>query len=272
MGSKHDTVLLPCKDGSHRCPVVLLAQDGPLTRIVWHALERDFGRVPLVIEESVPVLQLLRRRVKSLGIIPVLGQVLFRSVIYPPLAVRSKNRVRTIKAEFGLDDSPVTGPILSTRSVNSDSARLQLKELDPVVVVVCGTRIIGKQTLSSLRASFINMHAGITPLYRGVHGGYWALAEGHPELVGTTIHRIDEGIDTGGVIEQGFFNIRPEDSFATYPYLHVGTGIPLLVKAVRCALDGGLAVQQDPVPGPSRLWYHPTFWGYLATRIGRGVR
>jgi folate-dependent phosphoribosylglycinamide formyltransferase PurN len=37
-----------------------------------------------------------------------------------------------------------------------------------------------------------------------VHGGYWALAENNPQLVGTTVHFVDTGIDTGEVIEQSF--------------------------------------------------------------------
>ena len=42
------------------------------------------------------------------------------------------------------------------------------------------------------------MHAGITPQYRGVHGGYWAVVNNDPEHCGVTIHFVDKGIDTGG--------------------------------------------------------------------------
>ncbi len=53
------------------------------------------------------------------------------------------------------------------------------------------------------------MHAGITLRYRGVHGGYWALAEQHPEWVGTTVHLVDPGIDTGGILAQSTFERVP---------------------------------------------------------------
>jgi hypothetical protein len=257
--------------GSGRCQLVLLAQDGPLTRIVWHALEREFGMFPVLVEEPVPVLQFLRRRVKRLGIVTVLGQILFRSVVHPILSWRGRSRIDAIKTDLGLDDSPLDGSVISVPSVNSDAARQVLKELDPAVIIVSGTRILGKETLASVRATFINMHAGITPRYRGVHGGYWALAEGNPDLVGTTIHVLDEGIDTGGIIEQAFFQVSRQDSLATYPYLHAGVGIPLLVQAINRALDGELVIQPEALTDSS-LRYHPTVWGYLRQRILRGVR
>ncbi|MGH2554324.1 MAG: formyl transferase [Actinomycetota bacterium] len=259
-------------DNEHRSYLILLGQDGSLTRIVWHALEREFGPFPAILEEPVPVLQLLRRRVKKLGFIAVLGQLLFRTIAYPFLQFLGRKRIDAIKREFGLDDSPIVGPVVRVPSVNSDVARQVLRDLDPAVVVVGGTRIIGKETLGSVPATFINMHAGITPRFRGVHGGYWALADGHPELVGTTVHLVDEGIDTGGVIDQALVHVSPSDSFATYPYLQTGSGIPLLVKAVGQALDGNLETKHEESAQPSRLRFHPTLWGYLAKRVSKGVR
>ena len=101
----------------------------------------------------------------------------------------------------------------------------------------------------------INTHAGLTPRHRGVHGGYWALAEGHPELVGTTVHLIDEGIDTGAVLGRAHFSPTRRDSVATYPYLHLAAGLPLLAEQVQLTLRGGMPVQvDDGAPqGGSRL-------------------
>ena len=61
--------------------------------------------------------------------------------------------------------------------------------------------------LGSLGCPVVNVHAGITPRYRGVHGGYWALAERHPEWVGTTVHLVDPGIDTGAILAQATFDV-----------------------------------------------------------------
>ena len=94
----------------------------------------------------------------------------------------------------------------------------------------------GSWSRSAVRS--INMHAGITPRYRGVHGGYWALAEQHPEWVGTTVHLVDPGIDTGGILAQATFEVTGEDTIATYPDLHLVHGLPLLGAQVDKVMAG----------------------------------
>ena len=263
----------PLPAESNNGKVVLLAQDDDSTRAVYHALAKEFPDVTVVMEQSVSRGQLVKRRVKRLGVFPVVGQLLFVTLVVPVLRRRSRRRIDRIRAEHGLDLSPIRGGVVHVPSVNSAEAREALRRIGPRVVVVNGTRIIGKDTLKAVDAPFVNTHAGITPLYRGVHGGYWALAEGRPELVGTTVHLVDEGIDTGGPLAQVTFPVSDEDSFATYPYLHVAYGIPRLVAIVRQALNGGgLAPQADHGDLPSRLRYHPTLWGYLSTRLTKGVR
>ena len=226
----------------------------------------------VILEEPVSRYQLLRRRMKKLGLSTVAGQVIFMLLINPVLRRTGARRIESIKREFGLDDSAIDSAVIRVPSVNSDETRRVLRRLDPEVVIVNGTRIIGRETLSAVTAPFINMHAGITPLYRGVHGAYWALAEGRPDLAGTTVHLVDEGIDTGSIIEQVKFSVSDEDSFATYPYLHTAAGIAILVKAIRKALERALKTHQQTADLPSKLRYHPTIRQYLTTLIMKRVK
>jgi folate-dependent phosphoribosylglycinamide formyltransferase PurN len=55
------------------------------------------------------------------------------------------------------------------------------KELKPDLLIVNGTRILSKKTLESVSAPFVNIHTGITPAYRGVHGGYLGSSQGAEE-------------------------------------------------------------------------------------------
>ena len=253
-------------------PIVLLAGEGPTARIVFHALRREFGEISVILEERPCRMRMLRRRLKTLGLATVAGQVLFQSVVRPLLALTGSRRIEAIKRAYDLDDSPIDVPIHHVPSANSAEARQALHQLDPAVVVVIGTRILSAETLACSTAPFINTHGGITPLYRGVHGGYWALAEGRPDLAGTTVHLIDRGIDTGPVLGQATFAVSPGDSFATYPYLHAAAGLPILIDAVRRALVGNLAAVTNPRQLSSALRSHPTLWGYLGRRISLGVR
>ncbi|RZK35168.1 MAG: formyl transferase, partial [Hymenobacter sp.] len=156
-------------------------------------------------------------------------------------------------------------------SVNSPECIALLQELQPDVVVVNGTRIIGKKVLASVPCPFLNTHAGITPLYRGVHGGYWALANNDPSHCGVSVHLVDTGIDTGGILYQALIAPTAEDNFTTYPLLQLAAGLPLLARGVRDALAGTLRRRPAPV-GESRLWSHPTLSEYWAAQRRNGTR
>lgn len=253
------------------CSIVMLASDGMATRIIYNALSGEFSDVTLLMERSLPRITMLRRRRRRLGLAKVTGQIAFMGAVYPLLDRASRSRQMEILATNDLDPCEVSGACY-VPSVNSTQAQAHLRTEDPRVVVVNGTRIIGRETLSCVKAPFVNMHAGITPAFRGVHGGYWALREGRPDAAGTTVHLLDEGIDTGPVLAQRVFTPIPADAFPTYPLLQIAVGLPLLLDAVHAALEGRL----EPVAGmdtglPSRLWSHPTLWEYLVGRLGRGV-
>lgn len=249
--------------------IVLLCSNSDSTRAVYQALKERFGDVTVIMEEDVPRKLFLKRRLKKLGFFSVFGQALFMTAVVPILRSLSQKRLDELKKDLKVTEIENATHI---DSVNSESGREELRKANPKVVVVNGTRIIGKETLQCVNAKFINMHAGITPLYRGVHGGYWALAENKPNLVGTTVHFVDTGIDTGNIIGQAFFETAKNDNFATYPYLHTKAGIPLLVKTVEFALAENLNVEEKVPALPSKLRYHPTIWEYFYYLIKHGVK
>ncbi len=252
--------------------VVLIAGPGEPTHIVYHALQATVGVVRVIIEEPVGAKQLLKRRIEKLGAATVAGQVLFKAVIEKPLKLTAGDRLRQIKRKFGLNDAPIPAEaVIAVSSINSPEAIAHLQELQPDVVVVQGTRIIAKRVLQSVACPFINMHAGITPRYRGVHGGYWALATDDAAHCGVTVHLVDAGIDTGGILAQALIQPTPADSFVTYPLLQLAAGLPLLVDAVRAGLAGTLQPLKV-AEGPSQLWSHPTLGQWLTGWLRRRVR
>jgi folate-dependent phosphoribosylglycinamide formyltransferase PurN len=251
--------------------LVLLAGPGESTPIVYNALRSRFDVARVILEQPVSRLELLRRRRRRHGLAKVAGQLLFRGIAVPILRLSARERARQIKRQFGLDDTPIAAErVLAVPSANSRETIAALRELAPAVVVVNGTRILSRELLASLSVPFVNVHAGITPLYRGVHGGYWALAEGDRDRCGVTVHLVDEGVDTGRVLRQACIEPGPEDSFVTYPLLQLAAGLPLLEQAVGDLL-AGTGDRGSAASAPSRLWTHPTLWEYVRNRW-RGVR
>jgi methionyl-tRNA formyltransferase len=251
--------------------IVLACGDGDSTRAIAHALEKRFGQITIVMEQGVSKWQMARRRAKKLGFVTTAGQVAFILMVTPILRRSSRKRIAEIERKYELDKT-FEGEVIQVDSINSPAAIAVIKAAMPDVVVVSGTRIISKKVLDSVNAPFINMHAGITPLYRGVHGAYWALLEKKPDLVGTTVHLVDAGIDTGNIIDQSCFTVDDSDNFATYPYLHTAAGIPALLGAVEKAVDGRLEPRSEDKGLGSQLRYHPTIWQYLYGRFFKGVR
>jgi phosphoribosylglycinamide formyltransferase-1 len=255
--------------------IVLLAGPGDPTYLVYRYLAARYGDVVLVMEQPVPRVALARRRARRLGWPTVLGQIAFVVVALPFLRWTSRRRKGQILAGSGLDVTEVA-PAHQVASVNLPETAELLRRLAPAVVVVNGTRIIADSILTAVPSPFINIHAGITPRYRGVHGGYWALAERRPDLVGTTVHLVVAGLDTRGVLARAVFAPPPPDSIATYPYRHLADGLPLLAEQIDRVLAGKEPGRAEPLgqddDGDSSLRWHPTLWGYLWARVRRGVR
>ncbi len=249
--------------------VVLLAGDGDSTWIVHNALRESFELSAVIVEEAPSATQILRRRAHKLGWVTVAGQVAF--VLFARVTERfSHARQDEIRHENGLDRTRSTSTVTRVESANSDAVIALLQSLAPSVVVVNGTRILSQQVLDCVEAPFVNMHAGITPMYRGVHGCYWALANRDPEHAGVTVHLVDSGVDTGNVIAQATVHPSAADSYHTYPLLQLAAGLPLLEQAVRDALAGDLSTVT--VAGESKQYYHPTIWRYAITRFRLDVK
>jgi folate-dependent phosphoribosylglycinamide formyltransferase PurN len=249
--------------------IVVLGGDVPSLKMVVHALEHEHTIAHVVIEDKEPRSVFIRRRARRMGWWTVIGQVLFSLLIVPVLRRRSRTRIAEVHTEYGLDDRDIVGvPVTRVRSVNGDDVRALLRRERPDVVVLHGTRIVSVRILSCIAAPFVNIHAGMTPMYRGVHGGYWALADGHPELFGVTVHMVDPGIDTGSILSQASIVPDTNDNFVVYPELQLGEGLRLLLEVLsRPTLS--------PVETPvlfSKLWYHPTLWRYIFTYFTKGAK
>jgi folate-dependent phosphoribosylglycinamide formyltransferase PurN len=249
--------------------VVLLVVDNALCRIAAHSLAARFPDLEIIVEEHVPRLSLVRGRVKRFGLAHVAGQLAF--IAFSRILRRAAaGRIAEIIAAAGLEPRwPSGAELIEVASVNGPDAIARLQQLAPKVVLVVGTRIISRKVLSSIAAPFINYHDGITPKYRGIHGGYWANAQGDLANFGVTVHLVDPGIDTGAVLYQARLRPAAQDNYATFSYLQIAAALPLLERAAQDAIAGTLTPLK--VDLPSFLWSHPTLWGYVATGLKRGA-
>ena len=251
----------------------MLVGPGPSAKYVFNGLKSEFEIKHVIRAVGAPGgrSKFIKRRIKRLGYWKVFGQILFKLGIVKPLKISSKKRVSVLKTELRLSDAFYPSEVLiDVPHVNSAECLKTLQEIDPDIIIVNGTEIIAKKILNGVRARFVNTHVGITPKYRGVHGGYWALANDDKENCGVTVHLVDAGIDTGGILYQGIISPGKKDNFITYPLLQVAEGIRLMKLAITDISNNTINVKQGG--SESKLWYHPTIWKYLYLRIAKGVK
>ena len=80
--------------------------------------------------------------------------------------------------------------------------------------------ILNKKILSLFGNSTANLHISFLPYNRGADPNLWSFIENTPK--GVTIHRLDDGIDTGDIIVQKeivFNNIEQQTLSTTYEIL-----------------------------------------------------
>ncbi|HEX8903228.1 MAG TPA: formyl transferase [Longimicrobiaceae bacterium] len=82
----------------------------------------------------------------------------------------------------------------------------------PDVTIVMGTSILKKALLDRIGPVVLNVHGGYLPDYRGNHCFFFALYGEEFDRIGSTIHFVDEGVDTGDIVAHVLPPMHPGDS------------------------------------------------------------
>ncbi|NWG74422.1 MAG: formyl transferase [Rubrivivax sp.] len=135
------------------------------------------------------------------------------------------------------------------------------RELQPDLIAVFGTSLIRGELLKQGRLGIANLHGGLSPEYRGADCTFWALYNGEPEKVGCTLHWIDAGIDTGGLIAHVSPEVRPDDDELKLFWRAVQTSAEAYAELVRRLAAGERFGQTQPHKGrlyqvKQRGWRH----------------
>ena len=97
--------------------------------------------------------------------------------------------------------------------LNGELNKLPLSYLDDFlksdIYIVFGSSYIKGELLDFLvKNKAINIHAGVSPYYRGSDCNFWALYDDNPHLVGSTIHLLSKGLDSGHILYHAMSNIK----------------------------------------------------------------
>jgi folate-dependent phosphoribosylglycinamide formyltransferase PurN len=236
--------------------IVMLVGGDHSSYAIYNALKNNYNITHVILEKSKSRKDFIKRRIKKL--------------VVPFLNKESKTRINEIIKNNHLDFTDFEkDKLIKVDSANSEACIKILQEIKLDIVIVNGARIISKKVLTSIKGIFINTHAGYTPLYRGIHGAYWSKVnkDGHS---GVSVHLVDPGIDTGGILYQGLIETNEEDNFVSYTYLQLAKGIELMKFALNDLLEDKQKVITNGLD--SKFWTHPTIWFYLKHRFINKVK
>jgi phosphoribosylglycinamide formyltransferase-1 len=97
------------------------------------------------------------------------------------------------------------------QSYESDIVKeLKAKEID-LVVLAGYMRLVGKVLLQSYPHRILNIHPALLPSFTGLHAQRQAIDYG-VKFSGCTVHFVDDGMDTGPIIEQAVVPVLPDDT------------------------------------------------------------
>jgi folate-dependent phosphoribosylglycinamide formyltransferase PurN len=250
--------------------ILVLAVDERTTWMLTNAIYEIFPGLEVLLLSKHSKIDILFSRYKKNGLPSIIGQIIF--IIFSKIFLSSKKKYvsKLIKQANLIDSNSNNIKVTSLNGAEEFKVIEYLKNHDPDIVVVNGTKILSKNILNCCNAKFINLHCGITPAYRGVHGAYWALVNNDIENCGVTIHQVDSGIDTGSIFYQQKIIVSELDNFHVYPFKQYILGIPLMLKVIDDISNNNTQNFQNSLP--SKLYQHPTIIQYLYSRFKFGIK
>ena len=103
-----------------------------------------------------------------------------------------------------------------------------LQKTNPKVGFTFGAPLLKQQLHNMPEYGCVNIHTGLVNHYRGVDSSLWAMYDNKPELIGATLHYIDDTIDAGNIIGMSKASINKYDTLDTLFYKSCETGFQLL--------------------------------------------
>ena len=137
-------------------------------------------------------------------------------------------------------------PVYQPKKVREPEFVEVLRGLKPDVIVVAAFgQIISKEILEMPKYGCINVHASLLPAYRGAAPIQWAVINGDKES-GVTIMQMDEGIDTGDMIEKVVVPIAEDETGGSLFDKLSQAGAKLCVKVLQDLEDGKAVREKQP--------------------------
>lgn len=135
------------------------------------------------------------------------------------------------------------GQIFEAVDINAEKLLAKVRDIKPDVILVFGTKVLNEGWLD-LGPPIVNLHLGWSPHYRGSATLFWPFFFNELHLVGSTVHLIDRGIDTGPILDIVPAEFEVGLNYYQVTIRHIMASIKRYPVVVKDFLDGEIV----PVP------------------------
>lgn len=149
----------------------------------------------------------------------------------------SGGRWRPLHSYEGLADR-----VVRASSINDPTIVDSIRDAGITKIVLAQSGIVRDGILGIPGVWVVNAHPAVLPDYRGVDVVRWTLLDGGP--LGATMHVVDRGVDTGGVIARRSLSVGETDHWSDLEHRAAEACRDLLLEAALSGPDG------FPMPEP----------------------
>jgi methionyl-tRNA formyltransferase len=210
--------------------VVMLTADGLEHRYVYKLLKETLGSnlhgvaVERKVNQKFSLLTLKRLK-KRYSFLTIVERVITKTI--RKLLSIDKRKRKALSSILG-DLPSILEPnndvsVFLASSVNSNECIDWVNNINPDLILVYGTGIVGKDMLTT-PSLVLNLHTGMSPYYRGSSCDFWALYNSEAHMVGSTIHQCTRDVDGGDIYNRTQTKLVGDDTVFTAFAKNVKTG------------------------------------------------
>lgn len=199
--------------------IIILTTDHIYANKVLNNLVATFGNEIKLIAQSETLLpkktkfQALKKYLKVSGFHYVFAQIIkleiykFMSLLTTTLSLKNSRfySYKPLAKKFAIK-------LEGVKDVTGKDFVKKINKVNPdLIISIFFNQIISADLISIPKKGVINIHPAYLPDYKGVSPVFWSLVN-NEEYVGVTVHYINQGVDTGNIIEREKVKIEKGDS------------------------------------------------------------
>ncbi len=241
--------------------IVCLTENSPGLRYTVNMLHRRHGVALVVLESSKG--GMFFRDLRRYGLWDTAYRVRLVAKRLWPSSAEKKRLDRHFRDAWARLDEDI--PQFHTRDVNSAQVREEIERIRPDVIVCQGTTLVRDATIAGVPYP-LNIHAGLSPRYRGSRCTEWALAQGDVLNIGPTVHRLTKDIDGGAVLGQSRIQVQEDDTIDSINAKITIAGTEIVSDAISM-LKQGEEVGFVPQPEGGTMYMRRQYTRFMAMHV-----